>query len=75
VQIALNDEEKLALLNLLVETIEADRYPVSPRIQALRRVLAKFGPMRPAPLPPARPPTPEERDPTRVPQQGPRRTR
>ena len=57
------------------ETIEAERYPASPRIQALRRVLAKFGPMGPAPLPPARPRTPEERDPTRAPQQGRRRTR
>jgi hypothetical protein len=56
-QIALNDEEKLALLNLLVETIEAERYPVSPRIQALRRVLAKFGPDGAGATPPARPST------------------
>ena len=30
------------LLNLLTETIEAARYPLSPRIQTLRRLLAKF---------------------------------
>ena len=29
----LTDEETLALLNLLVEAIEADRYPFSPRIR------------------------------------------
>ena len=39
---------------LLVEVIEADRYPLSPRIRMLRAILAKFGPMGPAPAPPAR---------------------
>ena len=53
----LSDEETLALLNLLTQTIENDRYPLSPRIQTLRGILAKFGSMAPAP-PPARPPTP-----------------
>ena len=66
-QLDLDDEETFALLNLLTETIESDRYPLSPRIQALRRELAKFGPMAPLPPPPARPPTPEERDPSRRP--------
>jgi hypothetical protein len=61
----LTDEETLALLNLLVETIEADKFPLSPRVQILRAILAKFGPMGPPPPPPARPPTPEERDPGR----------
>jgi hypothetical protein len=61
-QLDLDDDETLALLNLLVEVIEADRYPLSPRIRMLRQILAKFGLMSPAP-PPARPPTPEERDP------------
>ena len=58
----LTDEETLALLNLLVETIEADdRYPFfSPRIRVLREILAKFGEMAPKPSPPARPPTPEK---------------
>jgi hypothetical protein len=27
----------------------ADRYPLSPRIQTLRSILAKFGPIAPAP--------------------------
>ena len=62
-QLDLDDAETLALLNLLMETIEADRYPLSPRVQTLRRILSKFGPMGPAPPPPARPPTSEGRDP------------
>ena len=48
----LDDVETCALLSLLIETIEADRYPMSPRIRLLRQILAKFGPM--APPPPAR---------------------
>jgi hypothetical protein len=52
----LTDEETFALLNLLTETIENDRYPRSPRIQTLLGILAKFGPVAPAPPPPARPP-------------------
>ena len=39
----LTDEETFALLNLLVDTIEADRFPMSPRIRFLREILAKFG--------------------------------
>ena len=39
----LTDEETFALLNLLVDTIEADRYPMSPRIRLLRAILAKCG--------------------------------
>ena len=69
----LTEEETLALLNLLTETIEADRYPFSPRIRVLRGILAKFGQMGPAPPPPARPPIPEERDPRRARRQGRRR--
>src|SRR6516165_7232227 len=62
--------EHFALLNLLVDTIEADRYPMSPRIRLLREILRKFGEIGPAsppelaqklrrysPPPPARPPT------------------
>jgi len=71
----LTDEETLALLNLLTETIEADRFPLSPRVQMLRGILAKFGPMGPAPLPPARPPTRAERDPRRRPRWQSRRRR
>ena len=52
-QLDLTDAETLALLNLLTETIEGDRYPLSPRIQMLKGILAKFRP-EPAhePLPP-----------------------
>jgi hypothetical protein len=46
-QLDLTDEETLALLNLLTETIEADRYPLSPRIRTLRGILYKFGQMGP----------------------------
>jgi len=28
---------------VLIEVIDADRYPLSPRVQLLRQVLAKFG--------------------------------
>ena len=45
----LSDEETRALLNLLVETVEADRRPFSPRIRVLRDILAKFGAMGPKP--------------------------
>ena len=77
----LTDEEILALLNLLVDTIETDRYPLSPRIRLLREILVKLGEMgsvppelaqklrRYAPPPPARRPTPEEHDPSRAPRQ------
>ena len=78
----LTDEETFALLNLLVDTIEADRYPMSPRIRLLRAIVRKFGEIGPVspelaqklrryvPPPPARRPTPEERDPNRAPRQG-----
>jgi hypothetical protein len=42
-QLELTDEETRALLNLLVEVIEADRYPMSPRIRLLKDILTKFG--------------------------------
>jgi hypothetical protein len=51
---------------LLADAIENDRYPLSPRIQTFRRILARFGSMAPPPAP-ARPPTPEERDPSQRP--------
>ena len=63
----LTDEETSALRSLLTKTIENDRYPLSPRIQTLRGILAKFGQIVPVPPLPARPPTPEERDPSRRP--------
>jgi len=39
----LSDEEARALLNVLIEVIENDRYPMSPRIRLLRDIPAKFG--------------------------------
>jgi hypothetical protein len=48
----------LARLNLLTETVQGDRYPLSPGIQTVRGILAKFGPMAPLPRPPAGPRTP-----------------
>jgi hypothetical protein len=49
----LTDEETAALARLLSQTIDADRYPLSPRIQTLKRILRKIRP-EPArePLPP-----------------------
>jgi hypothetical protein len=60
-QLDLTDEEASALRTLLADTIEYDRYPLSPRVQMLRGILAKFAPMAPPPSPPARPPTPASR--------------
>jgi hypothetical protein len=40
----LTEAERVALLNLLTETIETSRYPLSPRMQTLRAILAKLGP-------------------------------
>ena len=85
-QLDLTDEEAAALLSLLIRAIDDDRYPLSPRIRLLQALLGKFGELgglptelaarvrRYAPPPPARLPTPEERDPARRPRQG-RRSR
>ena len=48
----LTDEQAFVLLNLWTETIENDRYPLSPRIQTLREVVARFRPIA-LPSPPA----------------------
>jgi hypothetical protein len=40
----LSDEETTALTRLLTDTIDDDRYPLSPRIRALRAVLDKIRP-------------------------------
>jgi hypothetical protein len=42
-QLDLSDDETRALLNVLVEVIEADKYPLSPRVRLLRGILAKLG--------------------------------
>jgi len=49
----LTEEETDALAKLLSRTIDDDRYPLSPRIQSLKTILAKLRP-EPArePLPP-----------------------
>jgi hypothetical protein len=39
----LTDDEKAALVDLLYEAIERDRFPLSPRINRLRGILAKLG--------------------------------
>jgi hypothetical protein len=83
----LSDEEARALRYLLIEIIESDRYPMSPRIRLLQAILGKCGEVgglspeltarlrrHMPPPPPAQWPTPEERDPARRPRQG-RRTR
>jgi hypothetical protein len=41
----LTNEEMRALLDLLTDAIEADRYPMSPRIRMLKDILMKFGEM------------------------------
>jgi hypothetical protein len=40
----LTDDETTALTRLLTNTIDADRYPLSPRIQTLKGILAKIRP-------------------------------
>ena len=40
----LNDEETASLSRLLSQTIDSDRYPLSPRVQTLKDILAKIRP-------------------------------
>jgi hypothetical protein len=40
----LTDDETAALTGLLTNTIDADRYPLSPRIQKLKTILGKIRP-------------------------------
>jgi hypothetical protein len=47
--LALTDEDKSALFNLLLEAIVADSDPQSPRVQMLRAILAKLRPLGPEP--------------------------
>jgi hypothetical protein len=48
--IDLSDDETAALTRLLTNTIDADRYPLSPRIQTLKAILGKIR-LEPAPDP------------------------
>jgi hypothetical protein len=41
VNIDLDDDETRALLNVLIEVIEADKYPLSPRVRILRQGLSR----------------------------------
>jgi hypothetical protein len=43
----LTDDDKAILVALLRETIERDRFPLSPRVRSFRAILVKFDP-RPA---------------------------
>jgi hypothetical protein len=54
----LTEDDKAILVELLRDTIAADRFPLSPRTKSLRAVLAKLDPPtpRPEPLPPPKPP-------------------
>ena len=54
----LNDTEQAALIELLLDTIERDRFPLSPRVKRLRGILARMGiGSAPAmPYPPPKPP-------------------
>jgi hypothetical protein len=54
-QLDLNDEETATLTRLLTNTIDADRYPLSPRIQTLKAILGKIRPEPTRePLPPSK---------------------
>ena len=43
-QLDLTDEETATLTRLLTNTIDADLYPLSPRIQTLKGILGKIRP-------------------------------
>ena len=55
---SLTPEEREAVLRELRAVIANDRYPLSPRVQALKRALDKLDPppTRAEPLPPLKPP-------------------
>jgi hypothetical protein len=60
----LSNEETIALSDLLKRSIEADRYPLSPRVQMWKRVLAK---LEPEPVAAANPyPAPSRYEPLRA---------
>jgi hypothetical protein len=48
----LDDTDKAIMAELLRETIERDRFPMSPRLRALQRVLDKLDLPAPRPEPP-----------------------
>jgi hypothetical protein len=54
----LTDNERAELIRVLRQIVEYDRFPLSPRVKALRSILEKLEPPapKPEPLPPMRPP-------------------
>jgi hypothetical protein len=56
-QLDLTDKEKRALIALLKRTLEYARFPLAPRLDPLKAILAKLDPQPPPPepLPPLRP--------------------
>jgi hypothetical protein len=49
--------ETAALRQLLRQTIDGDRFPLSPRLRPYKAILAKIDPQKPRdPLPPPKPP-------------------
>jgi hypothetical protein len=58
-QLELSDAEREALARFLRSAIDADRYPLSPRLAPLKAILAKLDPKpQVQPLPPPKPGTP-----------------
>jgi len=54
----LTEDDKAILIELLRETVEPDRFPMSPRVRSFKAILAKLAPPAPRPeaLPPPKPP-------------------
>jgi hypothetical protein len=55
-----SDDEKAAVIEVLRDTIDRDRFPQSPRIRLLRRILEKLG-IRSTLAVPSPPPNPRSR--------------
>jgi hypothetical protein len=55
--LVLTTDERRALIALLRRTLDETRYPLAPRLDPLKAILAKLDPQppQPAPLPPLRP--------------------
>jgi len=47
----LSPEEQAALISLVRQTIDGDRFPFAPRLQPLKSALAKLSPPEPSPPP------------------------
>ncbi len=47
-QLELSDEEHEALMSFLRRSIEADPYPLAPRLRPLKAILARLDPQPPA---------------------------